>query len=193
MVKTDPTLDVLFDSPVRARILKLFLYSPEENFDCKTISKVLGVRTSVINKHLKNLGEIRFLGQKNIKGKKFFRVNKNFGFYNELKELLAKTTPASKEKILKRLKGLGRIKLILISGVFINFDAARADLLIVGDNIKLKKFDKFIEDLGAEVGKEINYALMTTKEFYYRHDMYDKFIRDLLEFKHEKLINKLEV
>lgn len=195
MVKklTELTLDVLFDSPVRVRVLKLFLYSPEKSFECKTISKILEVGTSVINKHLKNLAEIKFLIQKNISGKKLLGVNKNFGFYAELKELIVKTSPASKGKIIKQLNDSGKIKLALISGVFVNSDISRADLLVVGDNIKLKKFDKFINNLGAEVGKEIDYALMTTKEFNYRYDMYDRFVRDLLDFKHEKLINKLKI
>jgi len=65
--------------------------------------------------------------------------------------------------------------------------------LIVGDKIKSSKFDRFLKELEAEVGREINCAIMTTKEFYYRHDMYDRFIRDLLDFKHEKLINKLKI
>ena len=186
-------MDVLFDSPVRVRVLKLILYSPEESFDCKAISKILGVRTPVINRHLKNLAGIKFLIQKSIGSKKLLRINKSFGFYTELKELIAKVSPASKEKIIRQLNGLGKIKLALISGVFMNSDVSRADLLVVGDNIKLKKFDKFINNLGAEVGKEIDYALMTTKEFNYRYDMYDRFIHDLLDFKHEKLINKLKI
>lgn len=171
----------------------MFLYCPEKSFDCKAISKILGVKTSVINKHLKSLAEIKFLIQKNTDGRKFLRVNKNFGFYAELKELIAKTSPASRSKILKRIKNLGKIKLAILTGIFVNLDNSQADLLIVGDNVKLSKFNKFLSELEAEIGKELNYALMTTKEFNYRYDMYDRFIRDLLEFKNEKLINKLKI
>lgn len=147
----------------------------------------------VADKHLKNLKEIGFVNLKTIKSKKVFKINPDFYFYNELKELVLKANPASKEKLLKRISSLGKIKLAVISGVFINFENARADLLVVGDNIKPAKFNKFLKDLEAEIGKEINYVSMTTKEFNYRYDMYDRFIRDLLEFKHEKLINKLKI
>jgi len=192
-ILSEPTLDRLFDSPVRTRLLKLFLYNPEENFESKIISKKLNLKSYQINKHLKDLIDIKFLIRKNIKDKKTFRVNQGFEFYSELKELVAKASPASKEKMLNHLKSLGKIKLALLAGVFINSDTSRADILIVGDNIKPAKFNSFIKNLEAEVGKEINHALMTTKEFYYRHDMYDRFIRDLLDFKHEKLINKLKI
>ena len=187
------TLEVLFDSPVRARILKMFLYAPERDFEIKIISKILNVKTALINKHLKTLSEIKFLKTKTIGGKKFFRVNSGFNSYNELKELILRINPASKEKIIRQIISLGKIKLAVISGVFMNFENARADLMVVGDKIKLNKFNKFLRNLEAETGKEINYALMTAEEFQYRYGMYDRFIRDLLEFKHEKLINKLKI
>lgn len=190
---SEPTLDAIFDSQIRARILKLFLYRPDKNFDLETIKKTLNVGSALINKQCKSLQAVKFIFAKHVGRKKFFKVNKNFDFFNELKELIAKASPASKEKMIKRLEKAGKIKLALISGVFINSDISRADLLVVGDKIKLSKFNKFLKDLEAEVGKEINYALMTTKEFQYRFDMYDRFVRDMLDFKHEKLINKLRI
>ena len=195
MVKiySEPTLDALFDSPIKVKLLKLFLYNPDENFESPVISKKLNLRSVQVNRNLDDLVDIKFLSCKNLKGKKNFKVNRGFEFYDELKELVARASPASKEKMLNRLKSLGKIKLVLLAGVFINSDTSRADLLIVGDNIKPAKFNNFIKKLEVEVGKEISYALMTTKEFHYRYDMYDRFIRDLLDFKHEKLINKLKI
>ena len=190
---SEPTLDALFDSPIKVKLLKLFLYNPDGDFESKAIAKKLNLKSAQVNKNINDLAEIKFLNCKNPKGKKTFRVNRDFKFYNELKELVAKASPASKEEMLKRLKSLGKIKLALLAGVFINSDTSRADLLIVGDNIKPAKFNNFIRKLEAEVCKEIGYALMTTKEFHYRYDMYDRFIRDLLDFKHEKLINKLKI
>ncbi|MCX6813832.1 MAG: hypothetical protein NT078_01200 [Candidatus Azambacteria bacterium] len=190
---SEPTLEALFDSPIKVKLLKLFLYNPDRDFESKAVSKKLNLKSAQVNKNLSNLVDIKFLSCKNLKDKKTFRVNRNFEFYDELRELVAKASPASKEKMLNRLKSLGKIKLALLAGVFINSDTSRADLLIVGNNIKPAKFNNFIKDLEAEVGKEISYALMTTKEFYYRYDMYDRFIRDLLDFKHKKLINKLKI
>ncbi len=193
MKTVEPTLDTLFDSPVRARILKLFLYNPEKWFESKTIAGKLSIGKSLVNKHLKNLEEIRFISKKSASRGKLFKTNQDFDFYGELKMLAAKISPVSKDKMLERIMGLGKIKLAAISGIFIDFDGARADLMLVGDNIKISKFNKFLSDLEAEAGKEINCALMTIKEFNYRYDMYDRFIRDMLEFKHEKLINKLKI
>jgi hypothetical protein len=189
----EPTLDILFDSPIRVRLLKLFLFNPDKNFENKAVVKILNVASSLVKKHLERLSGIKFITSKKVGAKQVFRVNSSFVFYNELKELIAKANPASKERMLKRLKSLGGVKLALLSGVFLNLDNPQADLLVVGDKIKVSKFNIFLKDLEAEVGKEINYALMTTEEFRYRHGMYDRFIRNLLDFKHEKLINKLKI
>ena len=192
-MKPEPTLEALFDSPVRARVLKVFIYAPERNFTPKEIAKKLNARTALINKHIKCLAEIKFIKSKSAGGRKSFKVNRDFDFYSELKELAAKASPASKAKMLKRIAGLGRIKLAIIAGVFINSDTSRADLLVVGDGVKPAKFNKFLSELEAEAGREINCALMTTKEFQYRYGMYDRFVRDMLDFKHEKLINKIRI
>lgn len=193
MKTVEPTLDALFDSPIRVRLLKLFLFNPERSFEGKTIAEISNTAAGLIKKHLIKLSEARFIIPKTINGKRTFKINKDFIFYEELKELVAKASPASKEKMLKSFNSLGGVRLAVLSGIFLNLDNSHADLLVVGDKIKPSKFDRFLKELEAEVGKEINCALMTTKEFHYRYNMYDRFVRDILDFKHEKLINKLKI
>jgi len=83
--------------------------------------------------------------------------------------------------------------LTILSGIFINEENSRVDLFIVGDSIKKRKLFVFLRDLEAEVGKEIDYVVFSTADFNYRYDMFDRFIRDVLEKPHEKLINKLRI
>ena len=45
----------------------------------------------------------------------------------------------------------------------------------------------------SELGKSVQHTLMDTEEFRYRLDMYDRFLRDILEYPHEKLINKFDI
>ena len=95
--------------------------------------------------------------------------------------------------MINTVRRLGNIKLLVLSGVFTADDASRVDLLIVGDKINQRKFNNFLKDLEAEVGKELNCAVMTSKEFNYRYDMYDRFVRDLLTGKNEVLINRVNL
>lgn len=202
-------LEQLFDSQVKIRLLKLFLRNDEKIFSAADISRQIKVKNFVLNKPLKKMTEIGFLNKKSVrksqlsvvkKNKKntsakedVYFLNKKFGLYLELKNLILKSSPASRKKMLERIKRLGNVKLVLLAGIFINSDNSRADIIIVGDKISQGKVNNFINDLEAEIGKEINYAVMSVKEFYYRYGMYDRFVRDAIEYPHDKLINKLKI
>lgn len=186
-------LEQLFDSPVKVRLLKLFLRNPEKSFKFKEIVKRAKTDASISRKQIKKLESIKLLTSRLKNKKKLYSINPDFDFYNELKTLVLKSSPASKKKILKRLRILGRINLAVLSGIFVNADNPRVDLMIVGDNVKKNKLSAFMRDLEAEVGKEIDYVVLSTEDFKYRYDMFDRFIKDVLEKPHEKLINKLKV
>jgi len=151
-------------------------------------------------RQVKGLESINFLklkkvkanSKKQIEGGLYYAVNPKFDFYYELQSLILKSSPTSKDKILAKILKLGRIKMALISGVFLNTENSRVDLFLVGDDINERKLKKFLGDMEAEVGREIAYAALTSKEFDYRFHMFDRFVRDILEKPHEKMINKVK-
>jgi len=125
-----------------------------------------------------------------------YALNTDFGSFYELRDLILKSSPAEKDKMIERINKLGRVKLAIISGIFIdkeNLDPLIADLLIVGDDVDSRKLHSFLKSLEAEVGKEIKFAVMDKEEFQYRSAMFDRFVRVLMEGPHEKLINKLGI
>jgi len=186
-------LEQLFDSPVKVKLLKLFLRNPEESFKLKEVNKRIKSDVHACRRQMKKLENINLLNSRVKDKHKVYFVNSDFDFYNELRTLVLKSNPASQEKILSRLKTLGRIKLAILAGIFLNAENSRVDLLVVGDNIKKGKLSNFLRDLEAEVGKEIDYVVFSSVDFNYRYDMFDRFIRDVLEKPHEKLINKLKI
>lgn len=126
--------------------------------------------------------------------KPLLALNTDFEFFYELRDLILKSSPAEKDRMVERLNKLGRIKLAIISGVFINnenLDPLITDLLIVGDDIDRRKLHAFLRTTEAEVGKEIKFTVMDKEEFQYRLAMFDRYTRVLLESPHEKLINRL--
>jgi hypothetical protein len=210
----NPILEELFNNPVRVRLLNFFFHNSGKALSPGDLKKYLKVDGRSLKKELAKLGSIGILKSKpgplktKIVRKKFGRkfrkvakrvasgirlyfANPRFYFYPELKSLILKSSPISEKKLLARVKKLGRIKLAVLAGVFLNTEKARGDLLIVGDGISQKKADKFLEDLEAEAGREINLIILETEEFQYRWRMFDRFLRDFLEYPHEKLINKL--
>lgn len=205
---SDQILEKLFDSPVKVRLLKFFLRNHEGEFQAREVIKRLRLKPRLVGSHIRKFIDIGFLGERNIadskrrgSGKRAAKIfkkrllfaNPKFDFFPELKNLVLKSSPASKEKLLENIKNLGRIKFALISGVFINNENSRADLLLVCDNIKESRLKAYLKNLEAEVGREVEYVVFTTEEFNYRRDMFDKFLRDILEGPREVLVNKLRL
>lgn len=209
-------LEKLFESVPRARLLRLFLRNidiyfalPEivtrsrlRRFEAqKELTKLLGlglikkrtaqIREGVVKKSRssKKPNKITF----KTKTAKVYYANPNFPVLKELQELIVKSSVASRKKLFDRIKKLGTMKLVTLSGVFLNNDRARTDLLIVGDGIKKGRLEKFLAEVESELGRSLRYTVMDTSEFKYRLDMYDRFLRDILEYPHEKLINRVHI
>ena len=106
---------------------------------------------------------------------------------------MVRSDSINKEKILDNFKKAGRVKLVVISGVFIKNEDSRVDLLIVGDKLKKAKIEEGIRKLEAEIGAELVYAVFETKEFLYRLNMYDKLVRDIIDYPHEVLLEAKEL
>ena len=96
-----------------------------------------------------------------------------------------------KKELASRFKNIGRIKLFLVSGLFLNLDKSRVDILIVGESLNKSKSDKVFDILSSELGREVVYSVMDVEEFEYRYKMYDKFVRDILDLPHETIIDKV--
>ncbi|QQG45633.1 MAG: hypothetical protein HYW89_01795 [Candidatus Sungiibacteriota bacterium] len=212
----EQVLEKLFESVPRVRLLRLFMRNPEAEFTFPDIVKRSQLRSRALRVELKKLLKIGLIKKKRailryeivrksrsrkkppkiiIKTKRtqVFLTNQDFPFLKELQDLIIRATAASRKKLIRQIKGLGKIKLAVLSGIFINSDNSRTDLLIVGDGIKKSLMEKFLEQVESELGRSLQYTVMDTAEFKYRLDMYDRFLRDILEYPHDKLINKLHV
>ena len=183
-------LEQLFDSQTKVRLLKLFLRNPDAVFTLAEIAVKIQMEAGACRRQIEKLESIKLVLSRVKGGRKYYFINKKFDFYNELGTLVLKSSPTSKKKILDDSKQLGKISLLVISGVFIGAENTRADIMIVGDDIEEKKVNDYIKALEAEVGKEIDFVVLTTADFKYRYEMFDRFIRDVFEKKHETLINK---
>lgn len=199
-------LEQLFESQAKVKLLKFFFRNPRELFQSKEIFKRLRTNATILRHELAKLENADLLKQKKAwltfetksgkirKEKKMvYYLNPAFDFIHELKNLVLKSTIASKDDLVNSARKLGNVKLLLLAGLFTGDDTARADLLIVGDKLNHRRLNNFVKDLEAEVGRELNSAIMNTKEFNYRYDMYDRFVRDLITGKSEVLINRVNL
>ncbi len=177
-------LGKILGSPARVKIMKLFLLNKDKSFKSGDIAKKSRVNPPTTRRELKILASVNFLKKRKLD----WSFNPAFKYTREFEGLLVRSDSLTKEVILDNFKKVGRPRLIITSGIFIRNNESRVDLLIVGDNMKGAQIEAGVRKLEALVGAELTYAIFDTKEYIYRLDMYDKLIRDILDYPHEVIL-----
>ena len=174
--------------------MRLFLLNKETVFTSSSVATRSNVSTVLVRREIAILAKAHFIKRKKDKqdGKTIdgWMFDSKFEHTISLTELLFGAEFVDKAELARKFKRAGRIKLLILSGVFNHTTNTRLDLLLVGDNLRRPIVEKIIRSLEAEIGKEIAYAAFETGEFVYRASMYDKLIRDIIDFPHEKVINQ---
>ncbi len=192
-------LTKLFGSSNRIKLLRLFLFNPDQVLERKEVAQRSKVTATNLRKEMKLLESIGFVKARKIKPPKGSRrkslngweLNSSFPFIGHLRSLFNSDFLHRRAEIAKKFRHCGKIKLLLVSGVFLQTGDSRLDLFIVGDALKRGQIDGVVRSIEAEVGRELVYAVLPTKDFFYRLNSSDKFIRDVFDYPHEKLVDKL--
>ncbi|MCA9353840.1 hypothetical protein KC842_03170 [Candidatus Nomurabacteria bacterium] len=209
------TAGKLFGGTSRVKVMRLFLLNKESTFTTKDVRDRSKITASQATKELNFLYSIGFLKKKaipsktktkKVKSKKkkskkapatskkyqyFF--NENFVYKNALEEILIEKDSVSRKDMAGKFKRAGRVKTLVVSGVFLKDNDNDIDMLVVGDNLKKNIVDRIISDIEADMGTEISYAVFDTEEFLYRASMRDKLIADVFDFPHEFIIDGLKL
>lgn len=196
-------LEKLFTSKTRVKLLQLFVLNPDKRFTLADIAQNLKLKSVAVKKELENLQRLGLIGSvnfsaddetlaenKEIRRVPVFKSNLDFILFEELRALIIKAQVLNQQSLVERIGRLGRVKLLLLAGVFVNNPLSPIDLLVVGRVNKLQLI-KQIKELEREVGRELNFTYLDTSEFIYRRNMTDVFLYEILEGKKIILIDEL--
>lgn len=120
-----------------------------------------------------------------------YQVNPRFEHLEALEIFIRDTTNVRSQDMLALLKRAGALRLVALSGFFLSVIEAPVDMLIVGDNLDERALATAIHSLEAEFGREIRYASFATPDFRYRLGVYDRLLRDVFDYPHRLLVDKI--
>ncbi|NDB58968.1 hypothetical protein EB001_11005 [bacterium] len=199
----------LFGGEVRVKLMRLFLFNPDNNYSLQEIVDKSKSNKKEASKEIVNLIKTGIIKKKSItrevqqKKKKKIIIKKvhetgycldnKFPYLQALKNLLIMVSLHADDTLVKRFSSVGRIKLFIASGVFIQEWDTRVDLLIVGDGLNINKLDAVMKTIESEVGREIIYSAFETEDFEYRYGMHDRLIRDIMDLPHATLVDKISI
>lgn len=195
-------LGILFGSLARVKLMRHFLMNPEAKFTVKDLVSRAKVSLSTARKEISVLRKADLIkdtvatittASGNAKKTKGVMLNTAFPYRQTLGDLLLQPQTIDKPAIAKRFKQIGKIKLLIISGILTGTADSRVDVLVVGKDVETKKLERAMREVEADIGRELAYAAFDTDDFIYRMNMYDKLIADVLDYPHERLIDSLSV
>lgn len=200
-------LEKLFGNGEKMRIIKLFLFNHDKAFDVVEVAERAKISQGVARREISNLQSIGFVKTKSYtkeikvqrnrrletvkKKSSGYGLNYKFEYLELIYKFLSDSNLFNETDLIRDISKAVKLDLLLTSGVFIKENDSRVDLLIVGEKINQSILDGVIKDIEAKVGKELNYAVFTTQDFKYRISVFDRLIRDILDYPHRKLVNKL--
>lgn len=185
-------LEGIFGTKARARLIRFFVLNGSEWHDITDITEKNKLRREDVRKVLSVFANIKFVLEKTQKRKKVYSLNQEFPLYSELFHLVSAASRYPQCQGLKRIRQIGDVKLVMVSGVFLNYAKGKIDILIVANNVIRQKVTSVMQNIEAEIGKEIRYVLLDTEEFKYRMEMIDRFLIDFFENPHEEIVNKIQ-
>lgn len=203
------TLTAIFGSDVKVKILRLFLFNENTTFFPKEIVERTKSVPNLVKKELNILERADILRIKKIskdvqvkKGKIVvakkmegtgYYLNSKYPYLDPLKNLLTITSLRVDESLTKRFTNAGKIKLFIVAGVFIQNWDSRVDMLLVGEDLNISKIENVIKLIESEIGKEIAYSAFETQDFEYRLGIHDRLVRDILDYPHVTLLDRLGI
>jgi len=196
-------LNKLFGSSEKVRMMRLFILNPAAQFSVNEVIDRTQTAEKEVHIELALLEKISLIKRRTVSRKEnpealrtkktqVWGLDSKFIYLDELKNFLINANLIKNSELIKRLGRLGKIRLIVIAGVFLNqLDESKLDLLVVGDGIRRASFENIVKSLEAELGKELKYAFFGNDDFAYRLNMYDKLVRDLLDYPHQVVLDRI--
>lgn len=181
----------LFGSQARLKILRLFMFNQGSNFTLSEVATRTRLGTEVAREELSGLVSATVLIRKGARATAQYQVNQRFEHLIALGTFIRETTNVQPQNIIATLRRAGILRFVALSGLFTNTSEPQVDLLVVGDNLEDRALTQAVHLLEVELGREIRYASFTTPDFRYRLGFHDRLLRDVFDYPHKILINKI--
>ena len=203
MATTVDPLSILFGNQARVKLLRFFLFNPSKDFTFDEISRRARLVRRTARTEINALERAGVIRRKQIyiqlegKDKKTrahgFELNDKFPELAALQTFLFETAPINQRTLMKHLRKAGKLDFVCMSGVFVREFEHRLDVLIAMGTVSEAKIEGAIRSLESELGIEIRFAALESDDLKYRVGMYDKLTRDVFDYKHKILVDKLDI
>lgn len=185
------TLEKLFGSASKVKVMRLFIFNPDHIFDTKTIAERARLTMAQVRKEVALLQKMKLIKQRSKDPKKTWNLNESFVYLKPLRELMTHTIAISYDDMVKKIGKVCKLKSLVLSGLFINQNDSRVDMLIIGNQFNKDTLRNTMKKIESEIGRELSFAILETEDFKYRLSVGDRLVRDILEYPHQVAYDRI--
>ncbi|MDO8424908.1 MAG: winged helix-turn-helix domain-containing protein [bacterium] len=193
-------LEHLFGSKTRVKLLQLFLGNPSGSFYVREISRRIGGQIHAVRRELENLEQLGIITGAEApapledglrtRQRRYYRIDEGFFLVQELRSLVMKSQFLLEAEFKRRVTELGTLRYFALLGLFLGEAEAPIDVFLVGA-VKRDRLTRLMRQFEREIGRTVNYTVMTVREFNYRKGIGDRFLYDILEGNKISVVDEL--
>ena len=176
-------------SKARQKLLAYYFTNPTTRHHLRDLAERLSVDPSNLSKELRRL-EREGLFRSEVSGRqKYFQLNREYPLFNEVRSIIAKTIGAV-PLLAESLNKIEGIEEAYLYGSFARNQqdaASDVDVLVIG-NPKSDTLAETVQKLERQLGREINYTVLTRKELESRRGRKDAFLENVWHNKRVLLV-----
>ncbi|MDE2079508.1 MAG: hypothetical protein KGI73_03920 [Patescibacteria group bacterium] len=183
-------LSRLFENPRRIKILKFFIFQPDQRFAAVDFSAI-GVPKAAAEKELRALTRAGIIMPRKLRAQVTYALNPRHQLISALRDFLDTVTLPDNRALLECFKGVPGLSLIVATGVLAREERSSADLLIVARKPQHPAIAKAVFKVECAIGLPLRYAVMETHRYTERLEAHDRLLRDVFEFQHRVILGRL--
>jgi predicted nucleotidyltransferase len=167
-------------SKARQHLLAYYFTNPTARHHLRDLAQRLNIDPSNLSKEFARL-EREGLFRSEVNGRqKYFQLNREYPLFDEVRRIVAKTIGAAPliSQSLKRIEGIGEAYLYGSFAINQQDAASDIDVLVIGDP-REEALAQAASRLEKQLGREINYTVLTPKEFASRRARKDAFLENV--------------
>ena len=193
MINTRKAMENLFVSRVRIKLMQHFLSNQDIPIHLRAAVREMKEEINAVRRELNRLEEIKILKSETRGNRKYYMLNKQGPFVDELTGIVYKTFGLGGDVIRNQQK-LGDVSFAILSDSYMTGVVSvehHVDLTLIGD-VNMKELQSMILETEKREDREINYTVLKLSDFETRKKRRDGFVMDLLLGKKLMLIGSYE-
>ncbi len=180
-------------SKARQRLLAYFFANPTARRHLRDLAERLSIDPSNLSKELGRLEHERLFRSEVSGRQKYFQLNRDYPLFDEVRSIVAKTIGAV-PLIAQSLKKMEGMEEAYLYGSFARNQqdaASDIDVLVIGAP-RSEALAETVKKLERQLGREVNYTVLTRKEFESRRARKDAFLENVWHNKRVSLVGPHE-